>query len=1076
MLRFLLLLTFPTVVLLGQVKPIQTVLDPQELARVRSEEARRVRFATGQVNNLRARLGLGANHGFELRGAFTDQWGHTHVRFRQLYKGVRVLGGVVIAHIDPQDRFLDPTAKVFADIDLDVTPAVDAAGARASLVSPGTGAQPEPSLKLDLVILPERELVFTEDTSKRVIPNVPAADEYQWITRKYTLAWYGLLSTDESVEDDREPALAFVDASTGAVFRRGSLRADDTPARGPARTFFHGTVDLSQSLNQESGQYELVDPTRGGSRVRNLNRSSSFQRAKARAFTNATSSWGDGRKIAADAETTSANGQTAAADVAFAMQRSWDLLKNVFSHEGFDTKASPWEARVHFGPNTNEAFWHRTAGAAFFGGGSASAQQPPNDLETVAHELGHGFWYNLVESEGGRDSEADGISQGSADIFASLAEFYLLGNRGRGASLTDVEAAWNFRARMLNPAGTSFQVPDTAPQPGLVYWTANAPSQDEHAVGALYGRLFVLLARGASSATSNPTYSRFFPNGTAGVGIQTAAELWYLATAAYLPDEPDFLELRQAYLLAAAFLYGPESMIYASVLNAFAAVGLAAPAADAAPPALTSLVIQSLDEAEGSMLVSAIGQDDTGILRVEFVINNQVVLTKTRPPYAGYLDISGLAPGTHAVTVRGYDSTNKVGFASLQFGIAGLNQLITDGSFERGGSRWTASPGVIRGGAESFLGTAHAAFAGNSFLSQQFALGTGLTQATLSFRVRVEPSEGVSSGARLDVQLRDSSGTVLETINTYFDSASAPQDELAKNYLRTAFNLTAYRGRTVELRFVCVSPPGSVRFRVDSVSATSVEPASVEAAVEVDDGEASIIYRLNTLTGVRPGQVSRVEYWLDGELDATIAIAPFVAVRSSQGLIRRSHSVIARVFDLAGTRILEASPVSFVLREVNQLVRNGGFETGGTGWVTTGQTSFPRDTATLARSFLGFAAALLGGKGAAHTDDLLQTILIPENATSVTLSFRVRVDSAETEPADTLTVRVFEQEGFRSLLAGTFTSHTNTKGADSAKGYIKRTLDVSQYAGTRLVIHFQAREDTGPPTSFYIDNVSLTHQ
>jgi hypothetical protein len=144
-------------------------------------------------------------------------------------------------------------------------------------------------------------------------------------------------------------------------------------------------------------------------------------------------------------------------------------------------------------------------------------------------------------------------------------------------------------------------------------------------------------------------------------------------------------------------------------------------------------------------------------------------------------------------------------------------------------------------------------------------------------------------------------------------------------------------------------------------------------------------------------------------------------------------------------------------------------------WTTTGQTNFPVNTETVKRAFLGTRAALLGGSGAAHADELYQVVTIPDTAASAALSFRLRVDTRKQQPNDTLTVRVFERDGGGNVkVAGAFDSLTSTKGADSVNGYVKRTFDLSFYIGKQIVLFFQGRENTGGPTSFLVDNVSVT--
>ncbi|MBK5290083.1 MAG: M4 family metallopeptidase, partial [Acidobacteriia bacterium] len=805
---------------LAQKKP----LEAGELARIRSEEDRRVRLATDRMQALRPDLGLSGAHTLEPRSAITDLYGRTHARYQQSYKGVRVMGGGAIAHVDEQDRFEQPTSKLFTDINLDVTPAVDAAAARAAIVQEAGPGAVEPSVVLQLVIVPVRTLTFTEDLSKRVLLDVPAMEEYQWQTSGYRLAWFGLSSTGGSLEDEREPTGWLVDAASGMVIRRWSQRVNDQiiqASQGIGRSLFHGTVALNATQNLETQAFDLTDATRGaggGNSTRNLDNSTSYKSAASMTYKSSSNVWGDGRRYDAANGSASANGQTAAVDVAFAVERAWDTLAGVYGQAGLDGKGSSIDTRVHFGINQEAAFWLKTAKAAFFGDGAASSTATPTDLETVAHELGHGMWFSLIESEGFDGGEAGGVGEGHGDIVASIVEFYYLGAKGSGPVLADVEAAWNWRPRMVDPARVG----------GMREWDSTAGGRPEHTVGAIYGRLFVLLSRGAPSDRANPTYSKFFPNGMAGLGVQEAGQVWYVATAGYLPDEPNFFELRGAFLQAAEYLYGSESMGVRITQNAFAAVGLGAPAVDSVPPSIPAVTLSDIDEGEGSMLVSATANDDTGVLRIDFQIDGQPAFSRTKAPYSGYVSIAKLAPGTHTVLARALDYTAKAGVSSASFGTRGVNQLIADGGFEDGG-KWLTTPGVVLQSStmDSFLGSRHAAFTGNASLWQKVQISETATSANLSFRLRVESAVPVV-GDRLEAQIRNEQGVVVETLATIFDSATA-SDALAKDYSKRTFNLMAYRGKTVELRFTSTVAAGVPKFRIDNVSLVSDEPLSAIA-------------------------------------------------------------------------------------------------------------------------------------------------------------------------------------------------------------------------------------------------------
>ncbi|HEX7987636.1 MAG TPA: M4 family metallopeptidase [Duganella sp.] len=149
-----------------------------------------------------------------------------------------------------------------------------------------------------------------------------------------------------------------------------------------------------------------------------------------------------------------------------------------------------------------------------------------------------------------------------------------------------------------------------------------------------------------------------------------------------------------------------------------------------------------------------------------------------------------------------------------------------------------------------------------------------------------------------------------------------------------------------------------------------------------------------------------------------------------------------------------------------ELVANGGFETGTTGWRGTTSTigSMAGQTA-----YEGTRFAWMGGKGKKTTQTLTQAVTIPATAASAQLSFALHVDSADkTNTAhDTLTVTVRNSFG---LVLRTLVTYSN---ADAADGYQMRSFDLTEFKGKKVTLYFAMREDASLKTSFVLDKVSL---
>ncbi|MFF0061692.1 hydrolase [Streptomyces sp. NPDC005279] len=131
-------------------------------------------------------------------------------------------------------------------------------------------------------------------------------------------------------------------------------------------------------------------------------------------------------------------------------------------------------------------------------------------------------------------------------------------------------------------------------------------------------------------------------------------------------------------------------------------------------------------------------------------------------------------------------------------------QLIANPGFESGSTSWSASSGVITtdsgeaartGSYKAWLsgyGSAH-----TDTLSQSVAVPSGCSAATFSFYLHIDTAETTTSTAydTLKVQVLNSGGSVLATLAT-FSNLNA-----ASGYAQRSFNLGAYAGQTVTLKF-----------------------------------------------------------------------------------------------------------------------------------------------------------------------------------------------------------------------------------------------------------------------------------
>jgi subtilisin family serine protease len=153
-----------------------------------------------------------------------------------------------------------------------------------------------------------------------------------------------------------------------------------------------------------------------------------------------------------------------------------------------------------------------------------------------------------------------------------------------------------------------------------------------------------------------------------------------------------------------------------------------------------------------------------------------------------------------------------------------------------------------------------------------------------------------------------------------------------------------------------------------------------------------------------------------------------------------------------------------------ELLLNRGFESGGVNWTATAGV-ITNSTGQTPRS--GSWYAWLDGYGTTHTDSLFQQITIPSGVNSATLSFWLKINTAETTTTtqfDRLQVQIRNSS---NTVLTTLATYSNL---NAAAGYSLKTFDLSAFRGQTIRIYFLGTEDSSLQTSFVIDDTSCTTQ
>jgi uncharacterized protein YkwD len=169
-----------------------------------------------------------------------------------------------------------------------------------------------------------------------------------------------------------------------------------------------------------------------------------------------------------------------------------------------------------------------------------------------------------------------------------------------------------------------------------------------------------------------------------------------------------------------------------------------------------------------------------------------------------------------------------------------------------------------------------------------------------------------------------------------------------------------------------------------------------------------------------------------------------------------------------------AAVFSAPLRQAHaaQMVTNGSFESGATGWSQSTANGYSAIETGMAHT--GTHGAWLCGYNGCK-DTLWQTVTVPTTATSLTLTFWVYQQTAETAATcgDEMAAALISLSG--ANISG---SSTMCAGASTVGPWIPRTLMVGStalapYRGQQIYLMFQAVSNAANTTSFFVDDVSL---
>ncbi|MBN1482237.1 T9SS C-terminal target domain-containing protein [candidate division KSB1 bacterium] len=350
-----------------------------------------------------------------------DALGHTHLRFQQHYRGIKVWGADLYVHfVAGQPHVLN--GRYF--------PTPEGVSLVYSLTQEQAVAKAAAFLNYDeqFIHLWEAEKVIYIDTKGRA-----------------AAAWH--IELGKNIVDDIR---MFIDARTGEVLEWYDNRQTGTPKKGSG-------VDLSgqtRSLDiyDIGGTNYMVNVTKG---MFDGNMSNSIADLQGVILI------GDARNVEIDnfdsyyyvASTSTTNWPRNAVSLAYTFSLVYDYFLNVHGHKTLDNKQHNISGIVNLGNKYNNAFWLGSIKLFFFGNGDGSKfNDLAGALDVVAHEYGHGVTQYASNLE--YQFQSGALNEAFSDFTGVMAEFYADPANGDwliGEDALPASSQYNCMRNLANP-------------------------------------------------------------------------------------------------------------------------------------------------------------------------------------------------------------------------------------------------------------------------------------------------------------------------------------------------------------------------------------------------------------------------------------------------------------------------------------------------------------------------------------------------------------------------------------------------------------------------------------------------
>ena len=506
-----------------------------------------VEMAICTMDNLTHTTRSGQGHGthaqeaeFVLQKLQRDGLGYRHVRLKEHYKGLPVVGAESIVHINRQNVVCKVNGKCcYSDINISIIPDIDAdvalqIGLEEHKGKAGLQISRKPSL-----------LIYGQYLAYHYVISYKDKELGQW--------WY------------------YIDAHSGKLIEHYNNIQHAPPSQASGS---HTSVNGNRLAGEDgssvamSGFYESSGS--GNYFLYDFNEKwGVYDRDVSDWEQNTTDNWSTTDQAAVSA------GKN--------FQEVQDWVTNVLGRNSFNNAGAFATAYVHEGTNYVKAYWNGSA--FYFGDGNGSTSNALTVLDIVGHEYGHAitqYTSNLIYSY-----ESGALNESFSDIMGTLVEF---------AKQTDGTAVYPDAAPghsdwlmgedcWLPNSGDALRDmrnPQHYGQPsyyqGTYWYTGSGDNGGVHYNSGVQNFAFYLLAVGGSGTNDGHSYGPI-----TGLGVVDAGRVAMRANMVYLTSSSQYSDSRAAWISAAQDL-GYSTITVEAVWDACGVSPTSSPSGDSYEP------------------------------------------------------------------------------------------------------------------------------------------------------------------------------------------------------------------------------------------------------------------------------------------------------------------------------------------------------------------------------------------------------------------------------------------------------------------------------------------------------------